>query len=95
MRNLKNTDVAAPDEDRGDERRRQIADQRLALTSLCRDLERQRDDRETRNLVLCHELGREPERFDSPSLTNRGDAGAAFGKFHWPAKGERDVEEQA
>jgi hypothetical protein len=64
IRRLKNPDEKARQEQQKAERRRQIADHRLALQNLCLDLERQRDDREDRYLALCHELKREPEPFN-------------------------------
>jgi hypothetical protein len=63
IRNLKDPGKAEEKRKRADERRRQIADQRLALKNLWADLERQRDEREVRYLALCRELGREPEPF--------------------------------
>jgi hypothetical protein len=54
-------------EDRGAERRRQVADQRVELLNLCIQLERERDQREERYVALCREFGREPEPFDPVS----------------------------
>jgi hypothetical protein len=60
-------EAAKGKEDRGAERRRQVADQRVELLNLCIQLERERDQREERYVALCREFGREPEPFDPVS----------------------------
>jgi hypothetical protein len=67
VRSLTHPNEAEEKEKRNDERRHQIADQRLALQNICRDLGRQRDEREAQYLTLCRELGREPVPFDPVS----------------------------
>ncbi len=84
IRNLKDPNEAEEKSERADERRRQIADQRLALKNLCLDLERQRDDREARYLALCRDVGKEPEPFlpvppkDAPPTSLAEDLGQSL-----------------
>jgi hypothetical protein len=66
VRSLKKSEEASGKEDRGAERGRQIADQRIALQNVCLDLERQRDRWQAQYIAICHELGREPEPIDRP-----------------------------
>jgi hypothetical protein len=62
------------------ERRHQIEDQRTALQNVCRQLEREKEEREQRYTDLCRSIGKEPEPFSpplspeaEPSLTVRED----------------------
>jgi hypothetical protein len=51
------------------ERRRQVEDQRTALQNLCRQLERETEEREQRYADLCRSVGKEPEPFSPPLAT--------------------------
>jgi hypothetical protein len=48
------------------ERRHQIKDQRTALQNVCRQLEREKEEREQRYTDLCRSVGKEPEPFSPP-----------------------------
>jgi hypothetical protein len=48
------------------ERRRQEDDHRTALQKICRQLEREKEERERRYLDVCHSVGKEPEPFSPP-----------------------------
>ncbi len=68
------------------ERRHQIEDQRTALQNVCRQLEREKEEREQRYTALCRSVGKEPEPFspplspaDEPSLTVAEDLEQALG----------------
>ena len=51
---------------RAAERRHQIEDQRTALQNICRQLEREKEEREQRYMDLCRSVGKEPEPFSPP-----------------------------
>ena len=76
IRLQKHPDRKAKQDQRNAERQRQKEEQRTALQNVCRQLERERDDREQRYTALCREMGKEPEPLspplspeDEPSLT--------------------------
>ena len=48
------------------ERRQQKDDQRTALQNICRQLEREREEREQRYMDLCRSVGKAPEPFSPP-----------------------------
>jgi hypothetical protein len=48
------------------ERRHQIKDHRTALQNVCRQLEREKEEREQRYADLCRSIGKEPEPFSPP-----------------------------
>ncbi len=48
------------------ERRQQKDDQRTALQNICRQLEREKEEREQRYMDLCRSVGKEPEPFSPP-----------------------------
>ncbi len=48
------------------ERQRQTEEKRTALQNVCRQLERERDEREHRYTALCREVGKKPEPFSPP-----------------------------
>ena len=48
------------------ERRHQIKDQRTALQNVCRQLGREKEEREQRYTDLCRSIGKEPEPFSPP-----------------------------
>jgi hypothetical protein len=48
------------------ERRRQGEDHRQALQSLCRQLEKEKEEREQRYIELCRTVGKDPEPFSPP-----------------------------
>ena len=51
---------------RAAERRQQEDDHRTALQKICRQLEREKEEREQRYLDLCRSVGKEPEPFSPP-----------------------------
>ena len=76
IRRLKHPTEKVEHDQQKAERRHQIEDQRTALQKLCRQLEREKEEREQRYTVLCRSVGKEPEPFspplsseDEPSLT--------------------------
>lgn len=76
IRQWKHPTATAEQAAQKEERRHQVEDQRLALQSLCRTLEREKEQSETRYEELCRSLGKEPKPFfpppapkDEPSLT--------------------------
>jgi hypothetical protein len=66
IRRLKNPAEEAERDQQKAERRRQIKDQRAALQNVCRQLEREKEEREQRYTDLCRSIGREPEPFSPP-----------------------------
>jgi hypothetical protein len=72
IRQLKYRDEKTEQDQHKDERRRQVEDQRTALQNLCRQLERQKEQREKHYEELCHSIGREPEPFPPPQAPADG-----------------------
>ncbi len=68
IRQLKHPTEKVEQDQQKAERRRQIDDQRTALQSICRQLERDKEEREQRYTALCRSVGKEPEPF-SPRLS--------------------------
>ena len=66
IRRLKHPAEKAGQDQQKVERRRQIEDQRKALQNLCRQLEREKEEREQRYMAVCHSVGKEPEPFSPP-----------------------------
>ena len=65
-RRLKNPDEKPGQDQQETERRRQIEDQRTALQKVCRQLEREKEEREQRYMAHCRSVGKEPEPFSPP-----------------------------
>ncbi len=59
------TEKAQQDQQKA-ERRHQVEDQRTALQTLVRQLEREKEEREQRYIDLCHSVEKEPELFSQP-----------------------------
>jgi hypothetical protein len=66
IRLLKRPNEKAEKDKQADERRRQIDEQRTALQNLCRQLEREKEQREERYVDLCRSMGKKPEPFSLP-----------------------------
>jgi hypothetical protein len=66
IRRLKHPAEKAEQDRQKAERRRQIEDQRKALLNHCRQLEREKEEREQRYADLCRSLGKVPEPFSPP-----------------------------
>ena len=73
IRRHKNPEDKAKQAQQKAERRRQVKDQQTALVNVCRQLEREKDEREQRYADLCRSVGREPEPF-APPLSPEHDA---------------------
>lgn len=71
IRQLKHSSDKAERDGQKAERRQQKDDQRMALQKICRQLEREKEEREERYMGLCRSVGKEPEPFSPPvSLEN-------------------------
>ena len=66
IRQLKHPTEEAEENQQKAERRRQKDDQRTALQNICRQLEREKEEREQRYTALCRSVGQEPEPFSPP-----------------------------
>jgi ribosome-binding protein aMBF1 (putative translation factor) len=66
IRRLKHPAEKAGQDQQKAERRHQTEDQQTALLNLCRQLEREREQREQRYTDLCRSMGKEPEPFSPP-----------------------------
>ena len=66
IRRLKYPDEKIEQDNQADERRHQREDQRTALQNVCRQLERENEQREERYIDLCRSVGKEPEPFSPP-----------------------------
>lgn len=66
IRRLKYPDEKAEQDRQEDERHHQVEDHRAALQNLCRQLEREVEQREQRYTDLCRSIGKEPEPFPPP-----------------------------
>ena len=63
IRQLKHPSEKVEQDQQKAERRQQKDDQRTALQNICRQLEREREEREQRYLDLCRSVGKSPNRF--------------------------------
>ena len=73
IRQLKHPTEKVEQDQQKAERRRQIEDQRTAMQTICRQLEREnetleqeKEEREQRYTALCRSVGKEPEPFSPP-----------------------------
>jgi hypothetical protein len=73
IRQLKHPTEKAKQDQQKAERRRQGGDQRLALLSVCKQLERERDVRDQQYVELCRSTGKEPKPI-SPPLVPEGES---------------------
>jgi hypothetical protein len=73
IRQLKHPAEKAKQDQQKAERWHQVKDQQAALLKLCRQLEREKEEREQRYADLCRSVGKEPEPF-SPSLSPEDEA---------------------
>ena len=66
IRRLKHPTEKVEQDQQKAERRHQIEDQRTALQTICRQLERATEESEQRYIALCRSVGKEPEPFSPP-----------------------------